>query len=48
MLMQLHINEDDHVQAYSETIGTCLERNEGRPTVPGRSIADPCGSASLR
>jgi hypothetical protein len=48
MLMQLHINGDDDVQAYSTTIRSWLERNEGRPTARRRSIADPFGSSSLR
>jgi transposase-like protein len=48
MLMQLHINGDDDVQAYSTTIRTWLEANGGRPTARRRSIADPFGLPSLR
>jgi hypothetical protein len=48
MLIQLHINGDDDAQAYSKTIRSWLERNEGRPTARRRSIADPSGSPSLR
>jgi hypothetical protein len=48
MLMQLHINGDDHVQAYSKAIREWLEANKGRPTARRRAIADPLGSPSLR
>lgn len=48
MLMQLRINGDDDVQAYSRTIRAWLESNGGRPTARRRSIADPFGSPSLR
>jgi len=48
LLMVLHINGDDDVQAYSKTIRAWLERNDGRPTGRRRSIADPLGSPSLR
>ena len=48
MLMQLHINGDDDVRAYSKTIRSWLESNDGRPTGRRRSIADPSGLASLR
>src|SRR5215208_5346349 len=48
MLIQLHINGDDDAQAYSKTIRSWLERNDGRPTARRRSIADPSGSPSLR
>ena len=48
LLMVLHINGDDDVQAYSRTIRAWLERNDGRPTDRRRSIADPVGSPSLR
>jgi hypothetical protein len=48
MLMQLHINGDDDVQAYAKTIRRWLEHNGGRPTGRRRSIADPHGSPSLR
>jgi hypothetical protein len=48
MLMQLHIDGDDDVQAYSKTIREWLEANGGRPAGRRRSIADPAGSPSLR
>src|SRR5680860_606644 len=48
LLMVLHINGDDDVQAFSKTIRAWLERNDGRPTGRRRSIADPVGSPSLR
>ena len=41
MLLQLHINGDDDVQAYTKTIRAWLEANGGRPTAPRRAIADP-------
>ncbi len=47
-LMQLHINGDDDVHAYSKTIREWLERNGGRPAGRRRSIADPANSPSLR
>ncbi len=47
-LMQLHINGDDDVGAYSKTIRTRLECNEGRPAGRRRSIADQADSPSLR
>jgi len=48
MLMQLHINGDDDIQAYSKSIRAWLESNEGRPTGRRRAIADRLGSSSLR
>ena len=48
MLMQLHINGDDDVRAYSKTVRAWLEVNGGRPSVRRRAIADPFGSPSLR
>lgn len=48
LLMQLHINGEDDVQAYSKTIREWLERNGGRPTARRRFIADPAHSPSLR
>jgi hypothetical protein len=48
MLMQLHINGEDDVQAYSTTIRTWLESNHGRPQEQRRGITDPTGSPSLR
>jgi hypothetical protein len=46
--MQLHINGDDDVQAYSTTIRRWLEANRDRPTDRRRAIADPRGLPSLR
>jgi hypothetical protein len=48
MLMQLHINGDDDIQAYSKTIRKWRETNEGSPTTRRRALADPLGSPSLR
>ena len=48
LLMQLHINGDDDVQAYSKAIRAWLEANGGRPAATRRAIADPSGSPSLR
>lgn len=48
MLMQLHINGEDDVQAYSKTIRSRLEANRGRPPGRRRSIADRAGLRSLR
>jgi hypothetical protein len=48
MLVQLHVNGDDDVQAYSTTIRSWLEGTQGRPTARRRAIADPFGSPSLR
>jgi hypothetical protein len=48
MLMQLHINGDDDIQAYSKAIRAWLETNGGRPAGRRRSIADPASSPSLR
>jgi hypothetical protein len=48
MLMQLHVNGDDDVQAYANAIRAWLESNGGRPTGSRRDIADPLGSPSLR
>src|SRR5918996_3436014 len=39
MLMQLHINGDDDVQAYSKAIREWLEANQGRPQGRRRGIA---------
>lgn len=39
LLMVLHINGDDGVQAYSKAIRAWLEANNGRPTGRRRSIA---------
>ncbi len=48
MLLQLHVNGDDDVQAYAKAIRGWLEANGGRPTEHRRAIADPAGSPSLR
>jgi hypothetical protein len=48
LLMLLHINGDDDVQAYSKAIREWLEANGGRPAGRRRSVADPAGSPSLR
>jgi hypothetical protein len=48
MLMQLHVNGDDDVQAYAKAIRKRLEANGGRPQARRRAIADAKGSASLR
>ena len=48
MLMQLPVNGDDDVQAYSTAIRAWLEANGGRPQGRRRGIADPNGGPSLR
>ena len=48
MLLQLHINGDDDVQAYARVIRRHLERNEGRPLLSRRAITDAAGAPSLR
>jgi hypothetical protein len=48
LLMALHINGDDDVQAYSTAIRRWLEANGGRPTDRRRGIADPRLLPSLR
>jgi hypothetical protein len=48
MLLQLHINGDDDVQAYAKAIRLQLEANAGRPLQSRRVIADPAGCPSLR
>lgn len=48
LLLQLHVNGDDDVQAYAKTIRAWLESNGGRPATRRRAIADPAGSSSLR
>lgn len=47
MLMQLHANRQDDVNAYVRHIRGCLEANHGRPSVARRAVADS-GGASLR
>lgn len=48
MLLQLHINRDDDVQAYTRAIRIHLETNGGRPLAPRRAVTDPADSPSLR
>lgn len=48
MLLQLHVNGQDDVQAYAKTIRLQLEANAGRPLQRRRAIADPAASPSLR
>jgi hypothetical protein len=48
MLMQLHANRQDDVNAYVRDIRTCLEANRGRPSLARRAVADPGRLASLR
>jgi hypothetical protein len=46
MLMQLHANRRDDVNAYVRHIRACLEANQGRPRIARRAIVDsgrdPC------
>lgn len=48
MLLQLHVNGQDDVQAYAKAIRLQLEANAGRPLHARRAITDPAGSPSLR
>jgi len=48
MLMQLHANRQDDVNAYIRDIRKCLEVNHGRPSIGRRAIADVDGVVSLR
>lgn len=48
MLMQLHANRQDDVNAYARHIRACLEANEGRPEIDRRTVVDAHGVASLR
>jgi hypothetical protein len=48
MLLQLHVNGQDDVQAYTQRIRSCLEANGGRPVARRRAIADSAGTPSLR
>jgi hypothetical protein len=48
LLLQLHVNGQDDVQAYAKAIRLQLEANAGRPSQTRRAIADPAGSPSLR
>ncbi len=48
MLMQLHANRQDDVHAYTHTIRTWLEANQGRPPVDRRAVIDARDAPSLR
>jgi len=48
MLLQLHINGGDDVQAYTRAIRLHLEGNGGRPQAERRAVTDPRNSPSLR
>ncbi|MCA1698717.1 MAG: transposase [Actinobacteria bacterium] len=48
MLMQLHANRQDDINAYLRRIRACLEANHGRPSIARRAIIDAGGDASLR
>jgi transposase-like protein len=48
MLLQLHVNGDDDVQAYARAIRLHLEENGGRPLAHRRAVTDPANSPSLR
>jgi len=48
LLMQLHANRQDDVNSYINHIRTCLEANQGRPSLARRAVADSHRGASLR
>ena len=48
MLMQLHANRQDDLNAYVRHIRGCLEANAGRPSIARRAVVDTGGPASLR
>jgi hypothetical protein len=48
MLLQLHLNGGDDVQAYARAIRLHLEANGGRPLAHRRAVTDPANSPSLR
>lgn len=48
MLMQLHANRHDDVNAYVRHLRGCLEANAGRPDITRRAIVDAARPASLR
>jgi hypothetical protein len=48
MLLQLHVNGDDDVQAYARAIRLHLEANGGRPLAHRRAVTDLGNSPSLR
>jgi hypothetical protein len=48
MLMQLHANRQDDVNAYVRHIRSCLEASHGRPSIARRAVADTGRVPSLR
>ncbi|MHB1538171.1 MAG: hypothetical protein ACYCUM_13000 [Solirubrobacteraceae bacterium] len=48
MLMQLHANRQDDLNAYVRHVRDCLQANQGRPSIARRAIVDTRGAASLR
>jgi hypothetical protein len=48
MLLQLHVNCDDDLPAYTRAIRAHLEANGGRPKEGRRAVADRANSPSLR
>jgi hypothetical protein len=48
MLMQLHANGQDDVNAYVQHTRASLEANQGRPSIARRAVVDTGGHASLR
>ncbi len=48
MLMQLHANRQDDVNAYIGQIRERLDANQGRPSIARRAVVDVGGHASLR
>jgi len=48
MLMQLHANRQDDVNAYVRHIRDRLDANQGRPSIARRAVVDDEGGASLR
>jgi len=48
MLMQLHANGQDDVNAYVRHIRASLDGNQGRPSIARRAVVDVDGQASLR
>lgn len=48
MLMQLHANRQDDINAYVRHIRERLEANQGRPGLVRRAVVDASGTASLR
>jgi hypothetical protein len=48
MLMQLHANHQDDVNAYLRHIRAALEANHGRPSIARRAVVDVGVHTSLR